>query len=146
MPQVSRRYLPEEKLKKIFDLFFNLIVSLGDRNETEAVLAEFLTPTEKVMIAKRIACFYLIHKKVPGTQIADALKLSLSTVTHHTYVYENAKQIREFLSRKSTEEKIKNFFEDLWVEFFYGMPRKGANWGWQKKMYNQHKIRRQEPL
>lgn len=146
MPQVSKRYIPEEKLRRIFDLFFNLIVSLKDKNEAENVLAEFLTPTEKIMIAKRIACFYLIFKKVPASQIADSIKLSISTVTHLVYVFENSKWIKKFLTKRLTQERIKNFLEDVFVEFFYGMPRKGSDWKSNKKTYFHHKLRRQQPI
>ncbi len=146
MPQVSKRYIPEEKLRRIFDLFFNLIVSLKDKSEAKNVLAEFLTPTEKVMIAKRIACFYLIFKKVPACQIANSIKLSVSTITHLTYVFENSKEIKDFLTKRLTREKIKNFLEDVFVEFFYGMPRKGSDWRSNKKTYFRHKLRRQQPI
>jgi len=146
MPQVSKRYIPEEKLRRIFDLFFSLIVSLKDKNEAENVLAEFLTPTEKVMIAKRITCFYLIYKKVSASQIANSIKLSTSTVTHLTYVFENSKWIKKFLTKRLTQEKIKNFLEDVLVELFYGMPRKGSDWRYNKKIYFRHKLRRQHPI
>jgi len=146
MPQVSKRYIPKEKLRKIFDLFFSLMVSLKDKNEAENVLAEFLTPTEKIMIAKRIACFYLIFKRVPASQIADSIKLSFSTITHFNYVFENSRWIKKFFTKRLTQEKIKNFLEDVFVEFFYGLPRKGSDWRSNKKTYFQHKLRRQQPI
>ncbi len=146
MPQVSKKYLPHETLQKIFDLFFDMISCLIDKKEAEAVLAEFLTQTEKIMITKRVACFYLISKEISAMQIAESINISISTVTHLSYVYENSPKIKEFLSHKIKEEKVKHFFEDILFEFLYGMPRKGSNWSKNRKIYRQHQIDRQKPI
>lgn len=146
MPQVSKRYLPEEKLEKIYKLFFDLITNVEDVDEAKEVITEILTKTEQVIIAKRIACFYLIYKKVSSIEISEAIKLSISTVTHYQYIFENSKIIKEFLKRKLTQEKITNILKDVFVELWYGMPRKGSDWKYNKKQYYKHKRELREPI
>ncbi len=146
MSQVSKRYLPEEKFDKIFSIFFEIISSIFDKKEAEAILSELLTPTEKIMLAKRITCFYLLRKEVSIYQIAETIKLSTSTVSYLKHILSESPQIQDYLANKINHEKIKNFMEDLLVEFLYGGLRKGSNWKTDKKMYYQHKQKRQQPL
>ena len=146
MPQISKRYIPEDKLDRIFNLFFDLISEVSDKKEAENILTEILTPTEKIMIAKRIACFYLFYKKISSSEIADTLKLSLSTVTHLKFLFDNSKITKEFLSRRLTNEKIKNTLKDIFVEIFYGTLKKGSDWSTDKKIYYQHKRQMNQPI
>lgn len=138
--------MPEEQLSRIFNLFFDLIVRVGNKKQADQILSELITPTEKVMMAKRIACYYLIYKKIPNAQIGETLKLSISTIIHYRYVFENAIQIKQFLSKRLTDGVIKNILKDFFVEIIYGMPRKGSDWSRDKKIYYRHKRERQQQI
>lgn len=146
MTQISKRYIPEEKLNRIFSLLFDLILSISDKKEAEDILSELLTPTERIMVAKRVACFYMLLKNVPNNQIADVIKLSTATVTYFKHYLENSRYISEYFSDKLVSEKIKNFLQDLLVEYLYNLPRKGSNWGENKKTYWKYKKVCQEGL
>lgn len=146
MSQVSKCILPKAKLDKIFSLLFDLLTDVSDKQEAENLLSELLTPTENIMLAKRIACFYLIYKKVPNNQIADILKMSTSTVSYLKYVFADSPALQEFLSIKINQEKVKHFLEDLLVEVMYGTLRKGTSWSMNRKIYHEHQRNRQKPL
>lgn len=146
MPQVSRRKLKKDVLGKILGIFFDFTVGIKNKRQAEQVLSEVLTPTERVMIAKRIACFYLLYKKIPGNQIADTLKLSTSTVTYFKHLFDTTEEIKKFFSKKSTEEKIKRLLGDILVELMYGGLRKGSDWKSDKQFYYEHKRKRESPL
>lgn len=146
MSQVSKHILPKAKLDKIFSLLCDLLVDVTDKQEAEGIFSELLTPTENIMLAKRIACYYLIYKKVPNNQIADILKMSTSTVSYLKYVFTDSPTLQEFLSIKINQEKVKHFLEDLLVEVMYGSLRKGSNWSMNRKIYHEHQRKRQEPI
>lgn len=146
MSQVSKKYIKQEKLNKIFSLFFDLVTSVKNKNEADITISELLTPTEKVMLAKRITCFYLILKDIPNREIADLLKLSTSTVCYLKHTLNNLILLKKFLSKRLFSEKIQNIFIDILTDIFYGMPRKGANWGVQKQTYDKLKKSLREPL
>jgi len=146
MTQVSRIPLPKEKLDKIYHLFFDFIASANKESAVEAVLTEIITPTEKIMLAKRVACFYLIAKNIGLVEISRALKLSLSTVHYFKFLYDNKPAIKTFLKGKIAQEKVVNLLEDLLVEFFYGISRKGVSWDQQKQEYFKHRQKRAEPI
>jgi|GEM_PF-2360209 len=146
MPQVSKRHISEDKLQRIFSLFFDLILSISNKNEAEKILDELLTSTEKIMIAKRVVCFYLLLKNIPWYQIEETIKLSSSTIAYFKHFLDDSPSIRNYLSNKLKEEKVKHFFEDILVEFLFGMTRKGSNWAQDKKTYNDHIRKRKEEL
>lgn len=146
MPQISRRQLPQDRLNKVFELFFDLVAEVKSRSQAEKILKELLTPTEKVMIAKRIACFYLFYKGISLSQTAQLLRLSNSTVTYFKHIYENGKTIQEFLNKRIKKEEIRNFLEDFLVDFLYGLPRKSSNWKENKRIYYKHQKKHQKPL
>lgn len=146
MAQISKRNIDQKKLTRINELLFDLLLTMTDKQEVDKVLNELLTPTEKTMITKRVACFYLLLKKVPIHEISDTLKLSTSTTTYFKHFLERSSTIKEYLSNKLKNEKVKHLFEDIFVEIFYGTLKKGSNWSKDKKIYYQHQRKRQQPL
>lgn len=146
MSQVSKRYIPENKLHKILDLFLNLILSVSDKKEAESLLNELLTPTEKVMLIKRLACFYLLLKKVSFEEINDNIKISTSTIAYLKHYIENSFFLKRYLLEQLKNKKFKNLLKDIFVEIYFGMPRKGRNWSEDKRTYYKHKREMQDPL
>lgn len=146
MAQISKRNIDQEKLTRIYDLFFDLLLSISDKEEADEVLNELLTSTEKIMITKRVACFYLLLKKVSFQQISDTLKLSTSTITYFKLFLDRSLTIKGYLSNKLKNEKVKHLFEDIFVEIFHGSLKKGSNWSADKRIYYQHQRKRQQPL
>lgn len=146
MAQISKRHISEEKLKKILKLLFGLITRLPTKEEVELILNELLTETERIMLAKRLACFFLLLKGVPNEAVADSIKVSTSTVNFYKKYLHYSHKIKEYLEGKLAEEKFKNFFEDIFVELFYGLPRKGSDWGENLRQYHAHKRRRNKPF
>ncbi|VVA43881.1 conserved hypothetical protein [Candidatus Roizmanbacteria bacterium] len=146
MAQISKRSIDQKKLTRINELFFDLLLTMSDKQEVDEVLNELLTPTEKTMIAKRVACFYLLIKKVPIYEIEDTLKISTSTATYFKHYLDRSIVIKDYLSNKLKNEKLKHLFEDIFVDIFYGTLKKGSNWSEDKKRYYQHQRKRQQPF
>src|SRR3989338_4800231 len=80
MPQVSRRLIRkniEDQIQKIL----NQSITLCDSSSLSSEFTEDLfTPTEKIMLAKRIAIAYLLIKGYSYTTIESTLKVSDSTI------------------------------------------------------------------
>lgn len=146
MAQISKRNLDKKLLPRINEILFDLLLSMSDKQEAEAVLGELLTATEKTMVTKRIACFYLLLKKVPIYEIEDTLKISTSTVAYFKNYLDRSIVIKDYFSSKLRNEKFKHFIEDIFVDIFYGTLKKGSNWSEDKKIYYEHQRKRQEPM
>lgn len=79
MPHVSDRLLGSRTKKQILDTF-DLV--LGKMNSTEAntFLFSLLSPTERVMLAKRLAIAMLLNEGIEHAAISEALCVTKETV------------------------------------------------------------------
>lgn len=80
MPQISRRFLQSKVQKKMDELLIELIGKCRSREEAAGFTAALLTPTEKTMIAKRLAITLMLLKGYSPGDIDDILKVSIATV------------------------------------------------------------------
>lgn len=80
MTQVSRYPIPKEVYGRIFEIFVKTISSLGDKKQIADFFVDFLTPTERIMLAKRLAIAFLLMKKYDYKMIARTLRVSSSTI------------------------------------------------------------------
>ncbi|MBI3289940.1 hypothetical protein HYZ78_00920 [Candidatus Microgenomates bacterium] len=107
MGHVSKRKLPEET-KELIDKSLLWILSRLKGKESELIIESLLTPTERVMLAKRIGILFLLNEGKEENTIAETLKVTQGTVSRikiqHKLV---SSQSSNFLFRK-----LKN-----WQEF-----------------------------
>ena len=80
MPHVSKRKLEEQHLRDLFLETVSVFERAGKRGELKQVLGQLLTPTEKVMLVKRLAVIAMLSQNIPIHDIADDLSMSPSTV------------------------------------------------------------------
>ncbi|MBI2051962.1 hypothetical protein HYT33_04345 [Candidatus Roizmanbacteria bacterium] len=146
MPQISKNLLSKERLGRVFNLFFDLVSNTNNKNTAQQVVGEILTDTERVMIAKRIACYYLITQDVSSGEIAETLNLSRATINHHKYVFKNAPKVRSFLERRLKTNGVKKILKEIFVELFYGQLRPGTDWSDQKRTYYAEKRRLKQKI
>jgi len=127
MVQISRRKLPEEILSKLFLLFFEIVGNKDDKNEFSIIINDLFSETEQIMIIKRLAIIYLLLKNIDQRAIADTIKVSPSTVSKFALIAQESKGIVPFFKGIMTEDRIKNFFEDLFYAI-YSPTRYGTDW------------------
>src|SRR3989338_9398310 len=81
MPQVSKKLLARKIEIRMFTVLEKAVADLKSGEDIRNFLDDLLTPTEKVMLAKRLAIAVLLAKDYNYRQICDVLKLSSNTVT-----------------------------------------------------------------
>jgi len=146
MSQVSTRYIVEERKKRIIKLLKDLIRKTKSNQDTEIIINDLLTSTEKVMLSKRLACFYLISNKIDMVDISDILKLSKSTIFYYKNLYNTKKNLKKYLESKIFKEKIGQALKDIFVEFYYNNPKKGSDWSASRKAYFENQRRKKEKI
>jgi Trp operon repressor len=119
MVNISKRPVDEKKLFKIYQLFYKIIDQADNKDEFFQLIQEILSPTEQIMIAKRIGVIYLLIKNINKSAITTYLKVSMATVDKYYFLYYKKKTkliliIESFLN----DERISNFFEDLFADIF----------------------------
>jgi uncharacterized protein YerC len=81
MTQISKRKVKQEVLDEMTQIFLTSLSQV--RNEDDAIhfIEDLLTPTERIMLAKRVAIAIMIKKGYEHETIRSILKVSRSTVS-----------------------------------------------------------------
>lgn len=85
MTQVSRRRLSENVEKRISDIFLRTISKLNKEEDILLFLGEFLTPTEKIVLSKRLAVAVMLRKGYDYKKIREVLKVTPGTIARISY-------------------------------------------------------------
>lgn len=80
MPRASKRKLNGKKVAKINDSLHYLISILNNENVAANFLNDFLTPEEKMMLAKRLVIFMMLNKDYSPGIISSTLNVSYETI------------------------------------------------------------------
>lgn len=72
--------MPKNINNRIFDILYKSIVKVKNKREAEAFVNDLLTPTEKIMIAKRVAIAVLLRKGYGYRPIRKILNVSFPTI------------------------------------------------------------------
>ena len=140
MARISKKLVSEKLLTKIYKLFYEVFSRYEGQEDFLLIIDDILSPTEKIMLAKRLAIIYLLIKKVDYRDIADTLKVSTATILFYaTTYYKRSSRVVNIINGMLKNEKVLNFLDDFFANF---MIHPGVYIGhWQ--LYRDHQ-RRQE--
>ncbi len=111
MSHISKKKLKKKTYFKIKEQFVNFISGYRNKKELEDFLNEFLTETEKVMLAKRLFLILMIKKGYNFSEIERVLRISPSTVVRFwkKHKVDELNVIQQKIdARKNREKKIKD--------------------------------------
>ena len=145
MPQVSKHPLAKPIEKKVTEIFLETIVRTNTTSKATTLIRDLLTPTEQVMLAKRLAIAYLLEKGWGYRPISQTLKVSLATIARIKNIRNTAgESFKTILESMLREEMIKNWFAQL-ENIITAIPPKGRNWSeWAKQRYLRQKQTQQK--
>ena len=81
MSQISRYPISKKIADRIFEIFLTTLTRLKDKTEADQFISDLLTPTEKIMLAKRLAIAFLLEKDYDYRTIQKVLRVSTGTIT-----------------------------------------------------------------
>ena len=129
MTQVSPRYLPPKVSSQIFDMFLSILSALPSSVVTSNFIADLLSPTEQIMLGKRLSIAYMLKKGYAQRDICNMLKVSLATVSKISATLKKGNNGYEaVIERMLRVQKISDFFLKLDEKLDHLLPPKGANW------------------
>ena len=121
MSQVSKRILPKNIAERLFANFWNLLADIKKPNHIKIFLDDFLSPTEKIMLAKRMAIAILLYKGYDHRSISSILKVSTTTVSHiASYLLLKTPGYQLLVKKYSKKEALKEFLQEL-ERYFYSL-------------------------
>jgi len=141
MTRISKYRVEKKVLKKLYSLMFEIISNMDEEERFTGIMNELLSPTEKIMIAKRVAIIYLLIKGIDYLVIADVLKVSSRTIAKFHSIIEEGKEVKNIIESVAGNDRIKDFFEEL---FFREPGTYGVNWksAWRQKFEIERKRQR----
>lgn len=148
MTQVSRRFLKRETEEKINNLFWESISLCPNKTSVAEFLDDLLSPTEKVMLSKRLTIAYLLLKGYPYDVINSTLKVSDPTIGKISLLLKlKGKGLRKALERAHKRKLWRDFFEELAdaaLDIFG--KGKGGNWKAAESFKHQRRLAKQSPI
>lgn len=131
MPQVSKYPLKAEVYDRIFELLLKVVAEPYNKRAAKELLEDLLTPTEKIMLAKRLAIGVLLVKDYSYQTIQEILRVSKSTIADvNTSLKYEGKGYKKFTKRVLQEEEMAKFWEKVenLVLGAFSKGTKGAGW------------------
>lgn len=113
MTQVSKFPVQKDVLNEIFEVFLETIANLDTKRKVLNFFEEFLTPTERIMLAKRLAIGLLISKGYSYEDISHLLRVSTSTICDYATLYRHRENFRQVINQILQKKEIENFLVDL---------------------------------
>lgn len=80
MAQVSKYPLDDLVEKRIFEIFLQTFADLKSKEHVEKFLYDLLSPTERIMLAKRLGIAVMLTKKESYETIKKTLRVSDATI------------------------------------------------------------------
>ena len=134
MTQVSKRYLSEKVQKRMYEIFVKAVIKAGSKGEAVHFLTDLLSPTEQIMLAKRLAIAYLlINTNMSQRDVSSLLKVSLTTVGKISLTLTvQGSGYRRIVKSLVDEEKVEEIMNKI-LDVVGALPPKGRNWStWRK--------------
>lgn len=110
MTQVSRYPISKAVYERVLEIFFGILVRIKTKSEAEQFIHDFLTPTERVMLTKRLAIAFLLEKGYEHRTICRVLRVSAATIARVNLVKQyGGEGYQRMISKLMRDEKIKDF-------------------------------------
>jgi len=147
MAQVSRYPLTKEVEERVFEILLKTIADLKKHQEIDEFLKDFLSPTERIMLAKRLAIAILLGKGYDYRQIREILKVTPGTIAAVNLKLKYAgKGYKKVVGKVLKEEKIEKLLGKVNNVLEESLPPKGRNWSeWRKKRWKEAR-KQQKPF
>ncbi|OGH41516.1 MAG: hypothetical protein A3H79_00035 [Candidatus Levybacteria bacterium RIFCSPLOWO2_02_FULL_36_8b] len=117
MTQISKYPISENVWSRIFEIFLNTFVKIKTAEEADQFISDFLTPTEKIMLAKRLAIAFLLEKGYDYRTIQKIIRVSASTIKSvNTSRKFGSNGYRNLIERIVKEEKLVKFLDDVIIK------------------------------
>ena len=140
MPQVSKYPISKDVYERVFEVFLKTISALKTKGQVENFLEEFLSPTEQIMLAKRLAIAFLLAKKYDYREISKILRVSTGTVGKVAMNCEEGSSFAKVVNKILQDEKIEEFWLTVGEKLAsIGAAAKSKSGGW---IYIREEIRK----
>jgi TrpR-related protein YerC/YecD len=148
MTQVSRYPISKKVADRIFEVFLKTLVEIKSNEEADQFISDLLTPTEKIMLAKRLAIAYLLEKGYDYRTIQKIIRVSAPTITSVNNARRYGKEgYRRLISKITRDEKLKDFFDEVVVKLLSApsaLEKGRGTWSYLRDMVEEQKRKKRK--
>jgi len=150
MTQVSRYPISKKVADRIFEVFLKTLVEIKSDEEADQFISDLLTPTEKIMLAKRLAIAVLLEQGYDYRSIQQLIRVSAPTITSVNIARRYGKEgYRKLISKILRDEQLKNFFEEVVIKLLSApsaLEKGRGPWSYLKDDIEREKRRNKRPF
>ncbi|HCM82288.1 MAG: hypothetical protein UV63_C0006G0027 [Microgenomates group bacterium GW2011_GWC1_43_11] len=144
MAQISKYRLRKEIEERMYEVFLDSISMVQNRNHVSKLINDLLSPTEKIMLAKRLSIALLLMKQYQYRSIAQLLHVSYGTVNRVGRMLESGNggyvMVLSVLLKQEKFVSFLNKIDDILAEIFIPYNRNLGEWRkkrWIEKVKSQ---------
>lgn len=147
MAQISKRILDKNKQERIFRLLIDCIKTTRKQTDTNDFLHDLFTPTERIMMAKRLAiAVLLLRDDYTQKEISKYLNVSNSTVNRINQSLKfKGDGMRLILGKVTKKKEFINLLKEIYLDMST-IKGKGKNWSRIGKKKYQVKSELEKPF
>lgn len=143
MTQVSKYPISKAIADRIFEILLKSLVKIHNQQEADQFISDLLTPTEKIMLAKRLAIALLLQKDYDYRTIQKIIRVSTATIASVNMVIRyGSKGYKNLLNKILKEEKLVSIIEKS-VSKILSFPAQagkgGTAWRYLKQEVDKHR-------
>lgn len=129
MSQVSKYPISGDVWDRIFEIFLKSLVEIKNREDADEFISDLLTPTEKIMLSKRLAIAFLLEKNYDYRTIQKIIRVSAPTISSVNILLKyGGKGYKKLVAKIIKDEKLMAFLENA-VSKTLSMPAKAGKGG-----------------
>jgi len=139
MTQVSKNILHKEVELRVYEVLMESIASARTHETVNKLLDDLLSPTERLMIAKRLSIALLLMKKYDQRTISKWLKVSLGTVSKVSLVLQTGHGgYHSVIGSLLQKEELRAFIQKIDDALADIFPPRHRNWSrWRKERWEE---------
>jgi len=145
MAQISKYPVSKKVEERMFELLHKAISNLKDTGDIENFLSEFLSPVEKIVLAKRFSIAVLLEKGLDYDTIAEKLRVTPITISKVSLQRKFAGNgYKKVIEKILQQESVMEFWEKIDDAFAKIPDAKGSNMIEKAKKHAQEKWLKQK--
>ena len=144
MAQVSKYPVSKEVSDRMFEVFQMTISSLNSREDIEEFFDEFLSPIEKIMLAKRLSIAVLLAKGYSYPSISNILRVTPRTIASVSLALKyRGRGYQKAVEKILSDEKMNAFWGEI-KDFLGGLPPTKGSFIYWRDQYDKEKAKRKK--
>ena len=140
MAQISKYPVHKKVEERMFEVLRETISHLKSSEDIEDFLHDFLSPVERIMLAKRLSIAVLLHKGYRYESIVGILRVTPPTIATVSLLLKySGKGYKKAVGKIAMNEKMNEFWEKV-EDMLSKIPNaKGSDWSYQRREYEKNK-------